>query len=60
MKLDIQGEGGERILDLDRQGGGGSWKSDNFHGRHIYIIPKQIILNVIKLVNTTYKENYWK
>ena len=39
LKLDFQGHGGGKILDVDGQGGGGSSKLDNFHGRHMYIIP---------------------
>ena len=44
LKLDVQGEGGRSILKVDGQGGWGSWKLDNFQGRHIYIIPKIITL----------------
>ena len=40
LKLDVQGQGGGQISDLDGQGRGGSSKLDNFHGRHICIIPK--------------------
>ena len=29
-----------RILDVDGQEGGGSWKLYNFHGHHMCIIPK--------------------
>ena len=37
--LDVQGRGGEKILDVDGQGCVGSWKLDNFHGRHMCIVP---------------------
>ena len=36
MKLDVQGHGGGRILDIDEQGGWGSWKLGNYHGHHVY------------------------
>ena len=39
MKLDVQILRVGRILDVDK-GGGESWKLDNFHGRHMCIIPK--------------------
>ena len=46
MKLDVQGQGGGRSLDVDgqgrgggRRGGGESRKLDNFHGCPMYIIP---------------------
>ena len=39
LKLDVQVQGGRNILDLDGQGGEGSWKLDNFHGRYMCIIP---------------------
>ena len=39
LKLDVQGQGDEKISDVDGQGGGGSRKLDNFHGRHMCIIP---------------------
>ena len=38
LKLNVQGQGGERILDIDGQGSW-SWKLGNFHGRHICSIP---------------------
>ena len=31
LKLDVQGQGVGKILDVDGQGGGVSWKLDNFH-----------------------------
>ena len=38
--LDLQGQGAETILDVDGQGRRGrSWKLDNFHEGHVYIIP---------------------
>ena len=39
LKLDAQSQGGGTILDVDGQSGGGSWKLDNFHGGHMYIVP---------------------
>ena len=33
LELDVQGQGGRTILDVDRQGGGESRKLNNFHGR---------------------------
>ena len=39
LKLNAQDQKGGRILDLDRQGGG-YWKLDSFHGRHMCITPK--------------------
>ena len=41
LKLDFQGQGGGRMLDVDGQGGWGSWNLDNFHGCHICIIPQE-------------------
>ena len=41
LKVDVQRQGGERILDVDGQEGEGSWKLTNFHGRHVCIIPYQ-------------------
>ena len=38
LKLDVQGQGGGRILDVDGQGRWGVLKLDNFHGRHMFII----------------------
>ena len=35
LKLDVQGEGGGRILDVAGKGGWGSWKLENFHGHHM-------------------------
>ena len=46
MKLDVQGQGDERILDVAGQRGEGSSKLDNFHGRHIFIVPNAIKLLV--------------
>ena len=42
MKLGVQVQRGGRILDVDGQGGEGSWKLDNFHGRQMCIIPNNI------------------
>ena len=39
MELDVEGQEGGRILDVDAQGGGGSWKLGNFHGSHMCIAP---------------------
>ena len=49
LKLDAQGQGGGRILDVDRQWGEGSWKLDNFHGLHMCIISKMIDLTAEKV-----------
>ena len=38
FKLDVQGQGDGIMLDVDGQGGWGSWKLDNFHGPHMCII----------------------
>ena len=62
LKLDVQGQGGERILDVDRRGGagGGSWKLDNFHGYHMCIIPNlnKLVLLVKESSNLTNWENF--
>ena len=42
LELDIQGQGGGKLLDVDWQGGRGSWKLDNFQGRDMCIIPNTI------------------
>ena len=39
LKLGVQGQGSGRILDVAGQWGEGSWKLDNFHGRHVFIVP---------------------
>ena len=39
LKLYVHGQEGEKISDLDGQAGEESWKLDNFHGRHMCIIP---------------------
>ena len=36
--MDVQSQGRGRILDVYEQGGGGSWKLDNFPRRHICVI----------------------
>ena len=41
LKLDVEGEGGGRILDVVGEGGGGgreSSKLNNFHGLHTCIV----------------------
>ena len=38
-KLDVEGEGVNKILDVDEQGNGTSWKLDNFHGRRMCVVP---------------------
>ena len=43
LRLDVQGQGGRRILDLDGQKGEGSLKLDNFHGCRMCIIPDEKI-----------------
>ena len=43
--------GHPRILDVAGQGGGGSWKFDNIHGRHMRIIAYDICY-CIRLVGT--------
>ena len=40
LKLDVQGQGSGRILGVDQQERWWSWKLNNFHRRHICIIPK--------------------
>ena len=37
VKLDVHGQEGKKILDVNKQEGGGSWKLDSFHGRRMYI-----------------------
>ena len=39
MKLDVQDQGGGKLLDEAGQGSEESWKFDNFRGRHICIAP---------------------
>ena len=39
LKLDVQDKGGEKSLDLDEQSGWGVLELNNFHGRHMCIIP---------------------
>ena len=39
LNLDVQCEGGGKVLDVDVMEGRGSWKLDNFHGRHMCIVP---------------------
>ena len=38
LKLDFQGQGGRIIFNVARARGG-SWKFDNFRGRHMCIVP---------------------
>ena len=40
--MDVQSQGGNKMLNVAGQGGGGSWKLGNFHGRHMCIIPYDI------------------
>ena len=40
FKLDVQGQRCGKILDLDGQG---EWGMDYFHGRHMCIVPKNIL-----------------
>ena len=45
LKLGVQGQGSGRILDVDVQGEWGILKIgqlENFHGRHMSIIPNEI------------------
>ena len=46
LKPDVQGQVDGNVLDIDRQWGGGPRKLDNFHGRHICIVPNGIIKRV--------------
>ena len=39
LRLDVQGQGSGRILNVAAQGVGGSWKLDNCHGCHMCIVP---------------------
>ena len=39
LKLDVQSQGGGRILDVAGQARWGSWKLDNFHGHDMCIVP---------------------
>ena len=39
LKLDVQGQEGGRILDVDGQVGGVSWKLFNFDEHYMCIIP---------------------
>ena len=43
LKSDVQSQVVGRILDVDGQGGGRSWKLDNSHGCHMCIIPYLIL-----------------
>ena len=36
--MDVQGQEGWQMLDVDGQGGGGSRELDNFCGRHMFIV----------------------
>ena len=38
LKLYVEGKEGRRIFDIAGQGGGESWKLDNFHRRHMCIV----------------------
>ena len=43
LKLDVQDQGGGGILDVAREERRISWKLDNFHGRHMCIVPKYFL-----------------
>ena len=58
LELDVQGQRGGRILDVDEPGGEGSWKWDNFHGRHMCIVPKTTAIWVKDLYHTKLRCNY--
>ena len=54
LKLDVQRQGVGRFSDVDEQGSWGSWKLDNFHGRHMCIIPRiNFVLWSVGLENKT-------
>ena len=40
LKLEVQGQRTGRILDVDGQGDGESWKLESFRGLHMWIVPK--------------------
>ena len=42
LKLGVQGQASGRILEVAGQGGERSWKLDNFHGHHVFIVPNAI------------------
>ena len=44
LKLDIQNQGDGRILDVNGQEGVRSWNLDNFHGRHMFMIPNIFLI----------------
>ena len=46
LKLDVQGQGDVKILNVDGQKGWGVLKLDNFHGRHMCIVPYQVLRNI--------------
>ena len=48
-------KGVEEFLGVDGQGGGGSWKLDNFHGRHMCIIPNIFLLNGFTRARSQYR-----
>ena len=58
LKFDFHGQEGERILDVDGQGGGGPWNLDNFHERHMCIIPNVKLVNVKSTVELSKKCKY--
>ena len=47
LKLYMQGQEGGDVLDVDGQGGWGSWKLSNFQGHNMCIIP-DIITHTLK------------
>ena len=52
LKLDVQGQGGGRILDLDGQRGWVVLKIGHFHGRHMCIIPKVFPYHILSYVSS--------
>ena len=54
LKLDVQGQEGGKMLDVDGQESEGSWKLDNFHGRHMCIDP-----NPKHEVLFSWYKNFW-
>ena len=62
LKLDVQSQRGGRSLDVDGKGGwevGGSWTLDNFHGRHMCIIPKMRFAKMANVFSLGYFEGLW-
>ena len=46
LKLNVQGQGGGRILDIDGEGEWGVLKIGNFYRHHMCIIPKVIFFSI--------------